>query len=248
MPKGFEEVTEATHRKLRLILRVGGLDKNGKTHFGLTAPAPIGVLDMDRGLEGVVEKFVAEKTIYFKSFRNMPNKTQKDYDARYEAFEDGFFTLLADSAVRTVLVDTDTESWEMIRLSYLGKLTQVKPIHYAQVNGAYRKLIDAAYDSDKNLILISRYKKQYVQKSKTSDDRSWNGKFEPSGMNELPFLVQANLRSRLAMEDGELKHTIEVINCRQNMNIAGDVYEGDMATFPWLASFIMDGTTPEDWE
>jgi len=249
MPKGFEQVTAATYRCRRLIMRVGGLDKNGKTHFALTAPGPIGVLDMDRGMEGVVEKFLADKTIYVKKFRDMPAKTEKDHDARWNALEDGYHSLLGDKSIRTVVMDTDTESWEMARLAYLGKLTQVKSHHYTEVNTAYRKLVDAAFDSDKNVIFIARYKKQYVKKNKDSDDGAWNGAYEPAGFTELPYLVQVNLRSKLSPDpDGGFTNTIEVINCRQNMALLGEVFEGEMATFPWIAANIVEGTSPEDWE
>ena len=207
------------------------------------------MLDADRGLEGVVEGFLPYKKIYVKSFRHMPTRTEKELEKRWNAYEDGFFELLADSSIRSILLDTDTEAWEMIRMHYLGKLTQVKPQQYAEVNAAFRRLIDAAYDSDKNLILIARYKKQYVRKNNDKNDSAWNGLFEPAGFSELPYLVQANLRTRLVIDEaGELKPSVEVINCRQNMALSGEIFEYDEACFPWVAANIIDGTSPDDWE
>ncbi len=248
MPKGFDKATSEI-KKLRLVMRVGGREKNGKTHFALTAPAPSGVLDMDRGLEGVIEKFADDKDIYVKSFRNMPATSQADHEARWDAFVKHHYTLLDDPLIRSEIWDTDTEVWEMARLAYFGKLLQIKSHHYAEINSMFRKLIDDAFASNTNLILISRYKKQYVKKNKTSDDSVWNGLYEAAGFNELASIVQVNLKAKLVQNgDGEPVPTIEVINCRQNMQMNGEVFEGDMATFSWVAANIIEGTSPEDWE
>jgi len=250
MPKGFDKATPDI-AKLRLIMRIGGLEKNGKTHFALTAPGPIGVIDMDRGLEGVVEKFAGSKDIYVKNLRDMPVATSDDHEARWDAFEKAHRQLLADPVIKSVVWDTDTEAWEMARLSFFGRLTQVKSHHYAAVNSAFRKLIDEAFDADKNLMLICRYKKQYVKKNPNSDESAWNGKYDAAGFSELQYLVQVNLRARFIEckdEDGEDSPSIEVINCRQNMSMNGGVFEDDEACFPWVAANIIEGTSPEDWE
>ncbi len=249
MPKGFERVTSALPPR-RLIIRIGGLEKDGKTHFALTAPDPIGILDLDRGLEGVAEKFAAAGTeIYMKNYRKMPVRSHDDHVARWDAVEADYYTLLIDPAIRSILWDTDTEAWEMIRMAYFGKLTQIKSHHYGEVNSAFRKLIDAAFDSNKNLILISRYKKQYVKKNPASDDSVWNGKYDAAGFTELPSIVQANLKAKLVWgEDGEQVPTITVVNCRQNMQMNSEVFEGEQACFSWVAANIIEGTTPEDWE
>ena len=40
----------------RLILSVDAEQKRGKTHFALTAPRPLGFINLDDGLEGVINK------------------------------------------------------------------------------------------------------------------------------------------------------------------------------------------------
>ncbi len=250
MPKGFELATSVL-KFLRLIVRIGGLDKGGKTHWALTTPDPIGVVNIDRGLEGVVEKFVAAgKIIHVTDFRDMPVKNQKDHENRWDTFDTRYWTLLRDPAIRSIIWDTDNEAWEMIRMAYFGKLTQIKSHHYGEVNAAFRKLIDGAFDNNKNLIMVNRYKKQYVKKSPTSDDSAWNGKYEPGGFTEAPNIVQVNLRAQLVKdpEGGDDIPTVTVINCRQNMQLNGEVFKGDEACFSWVAANIIEGTSPEDWE
>uniref|UniRef100_A0A6M3L0Q1 Putative ATPase domain containing protein n=1 Tax=viral metagenome TaxID=1070528 RepID=A0A6M3L0Q1_9ZZZZ len=247
MPKGFEKVNP-TSLPHRLIMRVGGVDKSGKTHFGLTAPAPISVINADRGLEGVVEKFAGQKEIYTTpNFRDMPSETEKEQEARWKALYDCYWSALEDKGVRSIIFDTDTEAWEIARLAELGRLEKVPPLKYTQLNRMFREMIDAAFTHDKNLILLCKYKKQYIDKG---DDKmgAWNGQYEPAGFNDLPYIVQANLRTRMEIGDDGAQPSVEVVNCRQNMQMNGEVFEGEMASFPFVASMIIEGTTPEDWE
>jgi len=250
MPKGFQQVTDTGLPK-RLILRVGGLDKTGKTHFALTAPAPIAIINADRGLEGVVEQFINQKAIYTTpSFRDMPSETEAEAEKRWKELYDCYWGALEDKLIRSIIMDTDTEAWEIARLAELGRLEKVPPLKYTQLNRKFREMIDAAFTHDKNVILVCKYKKQYVESKNPNDTMGkWTGQHEPTGFNDLPYIVQANLRTRMnKSEDGNQIPSIEVVNCRQDMSLNGEVFEGEMASFPWIASMIVKGTTPEDWE
>lgn len=249
MPKGFQKLTD-TGLPRRLILRVGGLDKSGKTHFALTAPSPIAIINADRGLEGVAEKFLGEKEINVTpNFRDMPSETEDQQEKRWSELYDCYWSALEDNSTRSIVMDTDTEAWEIARLAKLGRLEKVPPLKYTQLNRMFREMIDAAFTHDKNLILICKYKKQYMVREGSDDLGKWNGKYEPSGFNDLPFIVQANLRTRMTRDDDGMQvPSVEIVNCRQNMGLNGEVFEGDLANFPWAASMIIDGTTPEDWE
>ena len=252
MPKGFDKL-EVTDPILRLLLRVSGLEFAGKTHFALTAPDPIGILNMDRGLEGVVEKFldgcIATKEIHSTDFRHMPVKTQDDHEARWYKVEETHNTLLNDKAIRTIIWDTDTEAWEMARMAHFGRLTKIKSHHYGEVNAAFRKLIDDGFDAGKNLIMIGRDKKQYVKKSASSEDSAWNGKYEAAGFTELPSIAQVNLRAKIILgDDGNHTPTVTIGKCRQNLPLSGTVFEDEEACFSWVAANVINGTSPEDWE
>ena len=250
MPKGFQQVTDVRLPK-RLILRVGGLDKTGKTHFALTAPAPIAIINADRGLEGVVEQFINQKAIYTTpSFRDMPSETEAEAEKRWKELYDCYWSALEDKQTRSIVMDTDTEAWEIAQLAELGRLEKVPPLKYTQLNRKFREMIDAAFTHDKNVILVCKYKKQYVESKNPNDTMGkWTGLHEPTGFNDLPYIVQANLRTRMNIGDGgSAIPTVEVVNCRQDMSLNGEVFEGEMASFPWIASMIVKGTTPEDWE
>lgn len=217
----------------RIIAAISGQQKNGKTDFALSAPEPIFVHNFDDGLEGVVETLVkAGKEIYFKRYR-MPNSKmdEKQKQAAAEVLFDEYQRMWRDSVARgkgTIIVDTHSEEWEVRRLAAFGKLTQVMPVHYAEVNGAFRTDVREAYDSGMNVLLLQKMKKAYV-------GNNWNGLWEPAGYSDLPFLVQANLECFRDPADGLFKVLIK--DCRQNASLANTFMEVDRSTLadraPW---------------
>lgn len=256
MVPGFEEASSKDI--LRLILSIEGIEKTGKTHFALTAPGPIGLIDMDIGLEGVIEKFAQTKKIYVARFNyrdaTSPDEWQKMWDKMKQALMDS----LISRSIRTVIVDTASEMWELARMAAFGKLLQVKSHHYAPVNAEFRDLITKAHNSDKNLILIHRQKKEYV-------NEQWTGRMERSGFGEVGGAMQANIVSwRITAldetygkgrEDEYRGFGITIRDSRKQPELAGtellDLTEQGlpaMNNFPYLALQIFPSTDQSEWE
>jgi len=221
----------------RLIMSLSGLEKQGKTHFALTAPGPVAVFDTDIGGEGVTEKFTKDKKVLVTKVARI---TDGDDDAVDDAEEEwdrvkgAYLYLLRGKDVRTIVFDTATEIWELLRIARFGRLTQVMPYQYGPVNKEYRDLIREAYAYDKNLILLHKMKAQYVNDKRT-------GEYERAGFNDTGFLVQVNAQVyRYSREDGG-EFNLSVKDCRQNPELAGedDLFEGEMCTFPWLANMVL---------
>ena len=159
---GFAEVSQLV--AARLIMALSGLEKTGKTHLALTAPAPITYLSLDFGTDGVIQPFAAKKLIRIKEYKIVKARksveraeAMKQAEEVWEEFKDDYQFALDNS--RTVVVDTETEVYELIRLARFGKLEQVKPMHYGPL---YRELkeviIKSAYESRANVILLQRLK------------------------------------------------------------------------------------------
>jgi hypothetical protein len=246
----FELVSKRTLR--RLIMSARAVEKSGKTHFALTAPDPIAVLNTDIGLEGVVEKFIdSGKTIYATEVR-MPllgkkvdqQLVAKEAEERFNILMADFKAALADKTIRTVVFDSATQVWELLRLARFGKLTQVMPQHYTAVNTEYEQLMREAYASDKNLILLHKMKDEWLDNNRT-------GKKELAGYKDTPFLTQLNvLLTRHDREDGVegSDFRLKVLDCRQNPEINNLVLENENATFPMLGQLIYPDTSAEDWQ
>lgn len=238
MITGFTDKFPKGPRK-RLILNVEGLEKRGKTHFALTAPDPIAYLDLDTGLEGVVEKFMDEgKRIQFASFNYRDATNYQQWSAMWDKMKTAYLAALASKEIKTLICDTGTEMWELLRLARFGKLSEVMPHHYGPVNAEFRDLLRRSLDSDKNVILLHKLKPKYENNVRTKE-------FERSGFSDLAFVVQMNVRVARDKDNG---FYLTVIDSRHRSELAGEVLSEPMNTFPMLASLVFPDTAVEDWE
>ena len=234
---GFTRANSTVRR--RLILSIEALEGAGKTRFTLTAPGPIAFLNFDYGLEGVIEAFQVRKPIYVApiklDFAGGKDQVIKAAEAELLKFELNYQTALKQA--RTIVIDTGSELWELMRMAEFGKLAQVLPHHYAPVNQQMTRLIKLAYEGDANLILTHRLKEQWLNDKRT-------GAYEFAGMKDIPFLVQAHARM---WQDADGYH-MRIGKCRQNASIMGLELTNDMISFPTLASFVFPDSDPKDWE
>ena len=244
--------------KHRLICSVDALEKCGKTHFSLSAPRPLGFIDLDRGLEGVANKFdlsnvyISDLGEQFARASTMAVEGQdaqqvaKAADKVWAQFRHDFTWGLEN--LRSLVVDTGTEMHELIRLARFGKLTQVMPEMYGPVYGELSALIKQAYSSDCNLILLHRLKQEYEQ----SEASSTTGRRKPgrptgrlirAGYKDMGYLVQLSLR--LGKFNGSFTCTIE--HCRHNPALEGQELPEPIIGFPALAGIVFPDSTPAHW-
>ena len=224
----------------RLIISISGLEKQGKTHFSLTAPGPIAMFSTDIGEEGVVDKF-GDKNLHIMNIDRIDENSAEQAPKEFDRFKKAYKDMLRGTEIRTIIVDTATEIWEILRMARFGRLTQVMPYQYGPVNAEYRALIRDAYNYDKNLILVHKMKAQYINDKKT-------GEYERSGFNDTGFLVQVNAQIyRYAPQDGG-DFALFIKDCRHNPDLAGEEIVGPMCTFPFLASMVMPNVPADMWE
>lgn len=229
-------VDAATLAKKRLIVNAWGEEKKGKSHFAFTAPGPIAFFDFDHNIEGVVEKFLKEKQIKVAPFRY--TNDEKSVEAVWVAFKTAFYGALANPAIRTLIIDTGTHLWEMIRLVHFGRLSGVMSRYYEKPNNDFETLFaDAKINSDKNLIITHRTGDEYIGDKKT-------GQVKCKGYSDIGNVVQVNVKCDREGKDGPFKLIIE--NCAQNPMIAGRILMQPQASFPFLAAHVFDDN-PFDW-
>lgn len=254
----------STQIPYRLIWRSYGPEKSGKSHLGLSAPGPIAIQSFDIGLEGVVEKFTKQgKDIRYTKYEFDKNDcSQAAAKTIRDRFVEDFSTVLepisasearetsrktGESRARTVIWDTETELWEVFRYAEFGDISDA-PKSYVGLNARYRDLIQRAYNANVNLQLIQKVKERWgvVKKEKrdgsTVDSPYPTGIFEPTGFKEAGYIVQANLEHRWVKDQGFI---VKVLNCRQNMNIAGGEFEN--IEFAELGQLVFPETSEEQW-
>ena len=235
----------------RLIAAVAAREKQGKTHFSLTAPGPIVHFNADIGLEGVVHKFLAEGKEILVYDIPMPatdsKNVEKEASKVWVDLENAVDLALDNPDVRTIVFDTGTEVWEIVRLAYFGKLSEIKPHHYSGVNAEFRRFLKKVYKTDKNLILIQKMKAEYVNNNRT-------GEWEMAGFSDTPFIVQVvvhpfrvdkpmKIDEDTVLEKGDFG--VRIYESRHNPAANGMVLSGPLATFPFVAVTIINGTTPD---
>jgi len=239
-PEGFTLSTGHVVSR-RIVAAIDGHEKQGKTAFALTAPGPICFFNFDLGLEGVVEKFENEKEIFRTDFdMECPPKSDKQeyYDGIWEEFVQRFRVALDHPDIRSIVIDTETESWETIRLAYFGKKDQVMPHHYGPVNEEYMTLLKRVYKTDKNLILLRKMRPKYI-------NDAWCGEYEPAGFSKLNYVVQ--LIAGVEFDNEEKEFYLNVRDSRLNKeNVLGLNFRGDKCDFAELAAFVFEGDA-DDW-
>lgn len=234
---------EARHR---MIVRSWGSDKTGKNHFGYTGPSPIfGQYFDPGGDEGVADKFIRgevegfeAKEIHAVYYRfDKTQMDQKDAIRIRDQFIDDYEMALEHA--RLIQWD-ETEVWELFRWAEFAAESDA-PRSYGPLNARYRMLIQAAYDKGCNLQLVQKVKERWGT-DKNGKNLAPMGVFDPQGFKECNYIVQANLEHSWTKEDG---FRVKIVNCRQNMTIAGE----EFTNFDWptLGQLVFPNSTSEDW-
>ena len=249
----------APGRRHRLVVSVAGLDKSGKTNFALTSPGPIAYANFDTGLEGVVDKFRKDgKQVYSNDYRVVlppgvsdPTAVSAIGNKMWEEYKADVRAALKSPLIRTIVTDTESETWELVRIARFGKLAQVMPHHYGPVNAEYRNFMNEVYDTDKNLVLLGRMKDEWENtvNAQGKEVGRKTGKLERVGMKDIPYIVQLNAIARFDpfAEDGN-RFSLEIVNCRQNSSLCGLVLPQDLCTFAQIASLVYMDSDEREWQ
>jgi hypothetical protein len=228
---GFSDKIEEEPR--RIVASVGGREKSGKTNLALTAPDPIWFFNIDIGTEGVVGKFQRSgKKVYTYDVRVPKGAKQDVYQAMWKDVRSRLEAVYRHD-VGTLVMDTATEGFELARLAHFGKLTQIMPHHYTEVNSEWREVLRMAYDSNMNTILIHKQKPKYVNNVRTAE-------YETSGFGEIAYMVQANIVTyRENGRDGAPPtFSLLIEDCRKNPDLCGQILRGPMVNFEFLLGLV----------
>lgn len=186
--------------KARLIGLSVGEPGSRKTSFWLEAPAPIVVFSLDMGLEGVVERVLAEqprKEVYVAEYTWNPTADTLDQgqaqDIRDKFTED--FESACTNA-RTVIWDKETDVWSLFRYAEFGPEMNDAPRNYPALNQRYRRLLNLPKSLDLNFGLIEGMKDEWSSKINPSTGArgaAATGKRVRAGFGELSGLVHLEL-------------------------------------------------------
>ncbi len=214
----------------RVVATLSGHEKSGKTDMALrTAPEPVFFISLDMGTEGVVHKFVDRdiKMYEVKVPRNQPKEVYvgiwNDLLMRIRA--------VLDNNQGSLVIDTESECWELQRLATFGRLDQVMPHHWGPINAAKRELVREFYHSDLTVILLHKMSREYK-------NDAWTGGWGRKGWSDMGYSVQANLETVRHDGDDGTRFGVQVKDCRQNPALNGQIFWDDSRSFEFLLLMV----------
>lgn len=260
---GFE-LPEPQEEIPRIVASASAAEKSGKSHWGImTWPDPLAVISLDTGTLPIVQKARrAGRVVIYNKFKEpeavftdegkvkvVAGSERNAYEKEWDRLKDCFKVLVSNRKIRTLVVDTGTQMWELLRMARHGKLTQVMPQHYTATNAEMREVVTSVFERlDLNALFLHKMKKQYKARG---DKEVWTGAWERAGFGDMPYLVDMNLEPYFNHDT--MRFGIRVLDCpRSNPAVIGQEFEDaadgtKMGAFPWLAVTCYPDTTLEHW-
>jgi hypothetical protein len=228
-----------------LIMGLDGKPKSGKSRFAFTMPAPIAYINFDRSIKYLLDQFKG-KDIMLKDFtREMPTDGQWDPKKAGRVWDEfvKIFMATLDTGVRSLVVDTASEIWEVLRWAKFGKLDHVKPHHYTQVNGPYRQLLNEAQHHNTNVLLLHKAKEVWEEDKQGNPHPT--GEWVRDGFRGTSFALEVD--GFMWRDPGGGSFHLEVRECGPESVVAGQVFSDEEITFPEVASLVLPSVDPKEW-
>lgn len=254
----FTDFDTEIRRRLTLVLQ--GDEKTGKTHLSLTAPDPIALININRGTEGVIQKFKIKypKRIFKQIKISLPNKlvpsaNEKQAKEEWRKAKEAHIYACTSGRYRTVIWDTEDEMWLLSRMSRWSDL-RATPTEYAPVNNEYMAMLNLADEYNVNLILIDKLKDEYKEKTNQNSGKKVSvatGGKKRDGFKHVGYAATEIIEAVCDDEDNfgarivRSRHRSELNNVIYTPEDLGESKED--LNFINLACQIVEGSTPKQW-
>jgi len=232
--------------KRTTFMSVYGRTGTGRTTLSLTAPGPIALIYSEEKHEGIVQPVVKNgKDIKLYNFGTIPATGDAASVIRLTVgvWEELKNALLdATEWAKTIVLDTHSEAWRVIRAARLGKLSQVKPYHYTPVNAEWVALMKKIRSQGNkcNFIALGGLKERYKNDKPT-------GIMEQSGQKEMDTLSDVVIRMKKKKDKGgDITFSAGIEKGWYNAHAEGLELEDELANFGQLMGIITK-TDPAEW-
>lgn len=247
----------------RLLIGTEGRSDSGKTEWVLSAPGPGIVICADRGFDALFDnpnppptrsKDFAFKVVLPPGNQGAPSKSV--YLEVWNAFKADFYKALENPDARTVVIDGDSDTWELQRLAEHGRLTGIYPAtKYTDVYAARRHLINRAWDAGKIVIATNKLKAEYrtvldaegkpILDEQKQEKREKTGEYERQGFPDQEYLWQIQLRHLYNAKRGQWG--VQILKCKPNPSLVGLDLWGEDCNFRSLVSVTHPHVDPREW-
>lgn len=248
---GFLSADKVRGKVRRLLVGTDGWPNTGKTEFAISAPGPILVICLDRGFDSMLDNprppVTRCKDVAFKVVKTpLPTQLKQDqYLAQWRDFYSDYGAALSNPDARTVVMDGDSDSWELQRLAEFGKTLQVPSLQYASINSARKAMIARAWDSGKIVISTNKLGDGYETKLDNNNKSTQvkTGKLKRQGFSDWGYLYGVQLRH--LYKDGEFG--VEILMSKADMSLQGMQLWNEECCFQGVVQAIYPHIKLEEW-
>lgn len=234
----------------RLIGDSTGDFGTGRTWFWLTAPGPIGVISLDRGLEGVIEPFAELKPIYCKEYDFYQGGveeafSQSDAIALRDQIIKDFYHLCEHA--RSVVLDKESTFWKICRYAEFGFAGKDIPKNFDKLNARYEKVMNHPKALTINFGCITDVKEKWVSQNSKSE-----GETEVAGYNNIHGIVNTCLHHE-RLGAGKFQVTVGKTRGPAAVDVQDQTFSANINgdggfDIPTLGQMLYPDSDLSDWE
>ena len=199
-------------------LKVGiyGDYATGKTHFALTAPEPVFIIDTEMGSAPLAHLFEGKDI-------KVLDVAEQDATASYEKIADAIELISKEENVGTVIFDSATDLWEICQEYAKINIFKIKPEQrlaqqwdWGVINKIYMKMLMKLLKLDCNLIITAREAEVYAGAGQPTSQ------VKPKWQKTTGFWVDMVLHNTKKIDKtGKLSFNTNIEKSRQSGKLMG---------------------------
>lgn len=241
--------TEFTRRCVHMD--IVGETGTGRTSLALSAPGPIGLAHTAEKIHGVVQRYAKQKQVrmvnFGGTFVGSPQEISNQSVPLWNGMTSAWYAAI-NTWAKTVIMDTATEGWEMIRLARFGtpKPQGRTDNLYGPVNAEWLSLFKHARSQERcNVITIHQVKDEYLDKINRSTGKQESvktGRLVRAGQKSMPYVADVIIETTKV--DGAFVATIR--KGWFNAMTEGTEFRDDEISFSSIMAYITE-TEVSEW-
>lgn len=262
IPKELQRFGVSNPRKpkaRRLVACCTGETGTGKTDLALrTMPRPLLMINIDRNLEPLEERYFEQDDILIKDIRLPKRIDQKADEAVWTEYRELYETAVGKNLIRSVAIDTMDATYELVRRAKLGTLDfgEAPQSAYSSVNSSMKWLHSFAKDNSVNLLATHRPTnefKEYVNPNTGKKGSKATGNRKRAGWKDAEFEAQICFEmSKDSESSGVDRYKLTITKCTANPELECEdnpchVLIGSEITWANLGVLACPWTETSDW-
>ena len=218
--KALFEPIEKTAEKRGLKLGVYGEPSSGKTHFALTAPEPIYILDTEAGVSPLKSSFKGKKIFIMDVFQKGQNGERDEVEC-FEKIIQAIDWIYENVKEGTVVIDSGTDLWKFAQTYGKVKLFNLKPrdrlkyrFDWGAITNAYEQRIALLIHSPLNFIITGKIANKFDTAGQMTEEQQ--GRWQKDTSYQLDVVL---MNRKTVNKESNIKFISEIDKCRMNVKL-----------------------------